>query len=178
MNVISLFNGTIPLVAIQMSAYKNGEDVVLTFTKVLDRVSIANEDEESYETTDRNYWENKSTTKILKDVDSIFNSLDLPNLGYELKYNKFYIGITKNGLVKNFIAFKPKKNYLYFIVKGDENVDKIQMIEKAGFEVQYISRWKEYDIRINTIEQFLKHKDMFIEIMKSSMDYYNVQYED
>ena len=80
--------------------------------------------------------------------------------------------------VKNFIAFKPKKSYLYFIVKGDENVDKIQMIEKAGFEVKYISRWKEYDIRINTIEQFLKHKDMFVEIMKSSMDYYNVQYED
>ena len=170
MNVISLFNGTIPLIAIQMSAYKNGNDVVLTFTKVLDRISLANEDEESYEVTDRKYWENKSTTKILKIVDSIFSDLNLPNNGYELKYNKFYIGLTKNGLVKNFIAFKPKKNFLYFVVKGNEDADKIQKIENAGFDVQYIPGWKEYDIRINSFDRFLKHKEMFLEIVKESMD--------
>ena len=178
MNVISLFNGTIPLIAIQMSAYKNGDDVVLTFTKVLDRVSIANDDEESYETTDRNYWENRSTSKMLRNVDAIFSSLDLPAVGYELKYNKFYIGITKQGLVKNFVIFKPKKNYLYLVVKGNEDTEKVQRIESAGFEVQYIPRWKEFYIRINSFEQFMKHKEMFVEIVKGSMDYYNVGYED
>ena len=38
MNVISLFNGAIPLIAIQMSAVKHGEDVELIFTK--DRKSV------------------------------------------------------------------------------------------------------------------------------------------
>ena len=115
---------------------------------------------------------------MLKNVDSIFSSLDLPAAGYELKYNKFYIGITKNGMVKNFIEFKPKKNYLYFIVKGNEDAEKLQIIENAGFEVQYIPRWKEFDIRINSFEQFIKHKEMFVEIVKGSMDYYNVSYDD
>ena len=178
MNVISLFNGTIPLIAIQMSAYKSGNDYVMTFTKVLDRVSIATDDEESYEATDRNYWENRSTTKMLKNVDSIFSSLGLPDKGYELKYNKFYIGLVKSGLVRNFIEFKPKKNFLYLLVKGNEDAEKIKMIEDAGFEVQYVSRWKEYSIRINSMEQFNKHKEMFDNIVKDSMEYYNVSSED
>ncbi len=178
MNVISLFNGTIPLIAIQMSAYKNGDDYVITFTKVLDRLSMATDDEESYEAADRSYWENRSTTKMMKNVDAILNSLDLPANGYELKYNKFYIGITKNGLVKNFIEFKPKKNFLYFVVKGNEDSEKLQMIENEGFEVQYVTRWKEYNIRVNSLDQFMKHKDMFIKLVKDSMDYYNVSYED
>jgi hypothetical protein len=37
LNVISLFNGSVPLIAIQMQAYKVGEHFTLIFTKVLDR---------------------------------------------------------------------------------------------------------------------------------------------
>ena len=177
LNVISLFNGTIPLIAIQLSAYKNGEDKILSFTKVLDRVSLATEDEESYETTDRAYWESRSTPKMLKMVDNVFLSLDALVGGYELKYNKFYIGISKNGMVRNFISFKPKKNFMYLTVKGNEDPEQIKKIEDAGFDVQYGARWKQYDIKINSMEQFQKNKDLFIEIVKNSMDYFNIDYE-
>lgn len=178
MNVISLFNGTIPLIAIQMSAYKNGNDYVLTFTKVLDRLSLATEEDENFEPTDRNYWENRSTAKIMSNVDSIFASTGLPDKGYELKYNKFYIGISKEGYVKNFVEFKPKKNFLYFIVKGDEDNQKIETIENAGLEVKYDARWKEYEIRIEKLEQFNKNKELLISLIKESMAYYNVEVED
>ena len=88
MNVISLFNGSIPLIAIQVSAYKVGNDTLLTFTKVMDRISLGTDEEENFEITDRNYWENKSTTKILKTIDNIFDNLSQYVSGYELKYNK------------------------------------------------------------------------------------------
>jgi len=132
MNVIQLFNGAIPLIAIQVSAYKNGDDISLSFTKIIDRVSLANEDEEDYEPTDRSYWERRSTTSIMKNVDKIFAELGELTQGYELKYNKFYIGLSKDGIVKNFIAFKPKKSFLYLIVKGEENPEMIEKIEAAG----------------------------------------------
>ena len=45
MNVISLFNGAIPLIALQLTAYKQGDDISLAFTKVLDRVTIANDEQ-------------------------------------------------------------------------------------------------------------------------------------
>lgn len=178
MNVISLFNGAIPLIAIQMTAYKNGDDYVLTFAKILDRVLLATDDEESFEPTDRAYWENRSTTKIMSYVDSIFNSTGLPEKGFELKYNKFYIGLSKEGYVKNFIEFKPKKNYLYFIVRGDEESAKIEKIENAGLEVKYDARWKTYEIRLNKLDQFTKNKDLLLSLIRDSMTYYNVEIEE
>jgi hypothetical protein len=48
LNVINLFNGFIPLVAIQMKAFKFGDDIGLVFTKVLDEMplGLVDEDEE------------------------------------------------------------------------------------------------------------------------------------
>ena len=174
MNVISLFNGSIPLIAIQVSAYKVGNDTLLTFTKVMDRISLGTDEEENFEITDRNYWENKSTTKILKTIDNIFDNLSQYISGYELKYNKFYIGLSKDGIAKNFIEFKPKKNWLYFIFKGDEDTNKIEELEKAGLEVSYIPRWKEYDVRINNFEEFKKHQELLKKMVESSMQYFNL----
>ena len=174
MNVVSLFNGSIPLIAIQVSAYKVGNDTLLTFTKVMDRISLGTDEEENFEITDRNYWENKSTTKILKTIDNIFDNLSQYISGYELKYNKFYIGLSKDGIAKNFIEFKPKKNWLYFIFKGDEDTNKIEELEKAGLEVSYIPRWKEYDVRINNFEEFKKHQELLKKMVESSMQYFNL----
>jgi len=173
MNVISLFNGNIPLIAIQLSAYKSGNDISLAFTKIIDRVTYG-EDESEYEVTDRNYWEKKSTPSMLKNVDKIFNELSDLTVGYELKYNKFYIGISKDGLVKNFVSFQPKKNFLYLITRGKEDSEIIEKIENAGFAVNYDSRFNQYDIRINKIEDFISNKELFIDIVKKSMEYYNI----
>ena len=39
LNVISLFNGSVPLIAIQMQAYKIGEHMTLIFTTVVDELT-------------------------------------------------------------------------------------------------------------------------------------------
>src|SRR5947199_7901220 len=58
LNVISLFNGTIPLIAIQMSALGRGEEVALLFTTVLDELArgLVDDDEIIQPNTDRAYW--------------------------------------------------------------------------------------------------------------------------
>src|SRR3989442_12160081 len=63
LNVIGLFNGTIPLMAVQMSALQLGETVSLAFTTVLDQVrfGVVEEDGEVHEATDRTYWENRGS---------------------------------------------------------------------------------------------------------------------
>jgi len=174
MNVIQLFNGSIPLIAMQVSAYKNGDDISLTFTKIIDRVTIGSYEEEEVEPTDRSYWENRSTTKIMKNVDEVFADLSDLAEGYELKYNKFYIGISKEGVVKNFIEFEPKKNYFYFTVKGTENLEKIKKIENANLEVSYIARWRQYQIRFNNISEYKNNRELIRELVKDSMEYYNI----
>src|ERR1700686_262898 len=61
LNVLSLLNGAIPLIAIQMQALKVNEGVTLVFTSVIDELvrGPVDEDEEIQEVTDRAYWENK-----------------------------------------------------------------------------------------------------------------------
>lgn len=55
LNVIGLFNGFIPLIALQLNAFKVGDSVSLVFTKVLDemRLGLVDEDEEVQAVADR-----------------------------------------------------------------------------------------------------------------------------
>ena len=47
MNVIQLFNGNIPIVALQVAAYKKSDnELALIFTKVLDQINLADEEED------------------------------------------------------------------------------------------------------------------------------------
>ena len=95
LNVISLFNGHIPLIAIQMRAFKFNDDVALIFTTVLDEMSLGmvDEDEEAMEVTDRNYWLKRGTEKTVGMVDDLFTIIKQFASNIELKYNKFYIGL-------------------------------------------------------------------------------------
>lgn len=174
MNVISLFNGAIPLIALQMTAYKQGEDISLAFTKVLDRITVVNDEDDQYEVTDRKYWETKSTPKMLQNVDKIFESVKEFVSGYELKYNKFYIGMMKDGISKNFLMFKPKKNYLYLVFKGNENLEMTSACEELGLDISYIPRWKEYSIRLSNYDEYKKYKETIDNLIKSSMEYFNI----
>src|ERR1700686_4294420 len=49
LNVVALFNGVIPLIALQMQALKVGEHTTLIFTKVMDELSrgLVDEDEDA-----------------------------------------------------------------------------------------------------------------------------------
>src|SRR5882724_5560758 len=63
LNVIQLFNGAIPLIALKMTAYKVGEQTALTFVKVLDELTygLVGPDEPVPEATNRQDWEYKAT---------------------------------------------------------------------------------------------------------------------
>ncbi len=175
MNVISLFNGSIPLIALQMSAYKVGDDISLAFTKVIDRVNPGTEEEDDYEITDRTYWETKgSTKKIMKEVDAIFADLGQYTSGYELKYNKFYVGLAKDGIAKNFIAFKPKKSFLHMTFKINESPELTEKLEGAGLDVAYDSRWRKYRIKLQGFDEYKKHEALIKECVEAAMEYYNI----
>jgi hypothetical protein len=88
LNVISLFNGTIPLVAIQMSAVRLGDTVSLVFTTVLDqvRLGLVDEDEETQEVTDRAYWETRGSKGTVAMADELLEMVRTLDPALELKY--------------------------------------------------------------------------------------------
>lgn len=168
LNVISLFNGFIPLIAIQMNAYKFGNEIGLVFTKVLDEMPLGliEEDEEIQEATDRDYWLKRETQATVKMADEILSLINSFKPGYELKYNKFYIGLAKDGQPNNFAIFRPKKNYMRLELKLPKSDDVDQIIETNDLdEMGYDNRWGNYRIRLNKGEISKKE-----EIIKSLLE--------
>ena len=109
-NVISLFNGFIPIMAIQAKALDLGNNqITLDCTTVLDHASLAREEDEAVFPADRSYWEDKATPKTLEMVDHLFSIVQELDPGIALKYNKQYIGLARNGIATNYISFKPMK---------------------------------------------------------------------
>lgn len=165
LNVISLFNKSIPLIAIQMKAVKVGDDISLIFTRVLDLMPIGLEDEESnVEPTDRNYWENRSNKKIMEALDNLLEIVHTAAPEYQLNYNKHYVGLSKDGVSNNFVYFKPKKQYIRLFAKLQQTEDINTELENASFEWKYDVKYAQYNLNL-TPEDIKKNKDIISEIV-------------
>lgn len=170
LNVIGLFNGLIPLIAIQMNALKNGDQIGLVFTKIVDQLSfgLVDEDEEVQEATNREYWINRGTKKTVAMADELFELAKQNDSGLELKYNKFYIGMAKNGQPNTFIIMRPKKGFIRFEPRLANTPQIQEKLENAGLDVMdYDSRWGRYRIRLQPGD-IEKNKAILTEIVKEA----------
>ena len=151
LNIIGLFNGMIPLVAVQMSALKYENKISLVFTTVLDqiRLGLAGDDEEVQEPTDRHYWENRGSKSTVAMVDELLQIIKTVDPGLELKYNKFYIGLAREGKPTNFVIFRPQKTFLRIEPRLPRTEEMQERLDKAGLDVMdYEERWGRYRIRL------------------------------
>jgi hypothetical protein len=111
LNVISLFNGTIPLIAIQMQALKIGNNVTLVFTTVLDEMIRGEVNEDEAAPADRTYWEQRATKITVGLADQLLEIARQCDPSIQIKYFKVFIGLTKNGRPYSFISIRPQKKY-------------------------------------------------------------------
>ena len=150
LNVIHLFNGHIPLIVLKMTAYKVGEDIALTFTKILDEVHLGTpEEDEEAEPTDRQYWEKRSTPKVLKLADSLFAVVKELEPGATMNYNKYYIGTSISGISNNFVYFKPKKSFVKMIFKGVTDESEVQKLEEVGLDAEAKPQWNCINVKLS-----------------------------
>src|SRR2546423_1361292 len=103
LNVLGLFNGIIPLIAIQLQALRVNDGVALVFTKVLDELELGLEESDGAEKVIRTRadWEARVPKSILQIVDSIFEAVKALDPAYELNYKKYFIGLARSGIANN-----------------------------------------------------------------------------
>jgi hypothetical protein len=170
LNVISLFNRSIPLIAIQMNAFKVGEYMTLSSTTVLDLVQLApdDEDETLSPPTDRGYWESKGSTKTLEIADEVLKMIQSEDPGVEFKYNKHYIGLGRNGMPDNYVTFKPRKEVLGALFRIPRNDGTTEFIESSGLDVlEYDKRWGRYRARL-TKSDLDNRRDAITELIRQA----------
>lgn len=169
LNVIGLFNGVIPLVAIQMQAFRVGDHVSLVFATVLNEMRLGLEDEdEGEDVVDRAYWEKRSGKNTLELTDSLLALVHEFAPDLSLKYNKFYIGLAKDGRPNNFVIFRPKKDWVRFEPRLERSDETQSKLEEAGIDImEYDARWGRYRIRLSRGE-VKKHEQLLRDLLKQA----------
>lgn len=166
-NVISLFNQAVPIIAIQMSAFKVGEDIALTFSTILDvqPLGLVEEDEAIAEITDRNYWINQGSEATVGMANEMLGLISRVQQGLELKYTKFYIGLSDDGTANNFVIFRPRKKHLNVEIRLPFSKEIQDKIDNAGIDdIGYQKRWGNYRLRLEKGD-IAKHEGILAELV-------------
>ena len=170
LNVIALFNGVIPLIAIQMNALRCGEQISLVCTTVLNKMTLGLEEEdEEREVVDRSYWEKQATKETVQFVDQFMERIHNFAPAIELKYNKVYIGLKQDGRPNNFVTFQPQKNAIRVRLEMARSDAVEKQLEEKGLDVANYAAWGLYNIRLSKAE-VADHAEFLGDLMKRSFE--------
>jgi hypothetical protein len=122
LNVMALLAGSIPLIALQMSALKIDDKVVLHFTRVLDQTTLRSDDE--YELgeragrgateADRTWWEQRSTPTILALCDELLKMIEeVSGQPHRMRYRKRVIDLVAERDNSRYVWCQPRKTLLH-----------------------------------------------------------------
>jgi len=161
-NLLALFAGTIPMVVIQLNALEIGDSVLLDFVTVLDQRSLREDDQVESRLTkvDRNYWltrSSKATVELIDDLLAIINEKADPK--QHLNFNKYYVGLTDGSSARNFVVFRPRKNFLHLCLELDDPKPLLAAFEERGLSAD-IER--SGDLVVTVAPRDLKeHRELF-----------------
>ncbi|HZZ41878.1 MAG TPA: hypothetical protein VFE58_03005 [Tepidisphaeraceae bacterium] len=135
LNVLSLFAGTIPFVAIQLSALQVGEQIALNFVRVLDRTSLRRDDEVEVVSTPakREDWIERTSPQMVSMVDGFIQTINAKaKVKVQSNYTKTYIGLSDGNKASNYVYFIPRKKYVYIYAGAGEPAGWVAKLEEAG----------------------------------------------
>jgi len=168
-NVLRLLNRPVPIIAVQLSAFKlDDTSIGLHPVKVLDVVEEITEgvDVDPVEQADRPYWEKKSDPASLAAVDKIVSSLSTDGIKPKLTYNRHHIALGTTGY--NFCWFHPRKTaghcHIEFRVGTEERDPVLSLLQDKGIDasprrtdnVSFSVTTKALDERLPVIHDVLK----------------------
>ncbi|MCC6651658.1 MAG: hypothetical protein IT348_10970 [Candidatus Eisenbacteria bacterium] len=175
LNVMSLLSGTIPFVAIQLNALKVGEQVVLDFVKVLDQTELRTDDEdEAGETApaDRAYWVQRSSEDIVRMADIILKVICAKtSVGYALKYNRQFIGLSDGVRARRFVHFTPRRKHMAFLARVADPKAWTTRLQEAGVDAGVRRRSVRVSISASELEEF---RPLIEELMADAVEHQEV----
>ena len=173
LNVISILNGNVPLIAIQLKGVELKSAFTLVATRVLDVVRHGTEDDDAGVTVDRPYWEQKATTESLKTVDNVVSMVKELLPGVEPRYNKNYIGLTYNSQAKNFVLFHPKKKFVWVEFKTPEDEEITNLLDDSRLTVgTYNPRFNLYRVKAFQGDHE-ENRETFLKLIEKARDSYS-----
>jgi hypothetical protein len=180
LNVISLFNGCVPLIALKLTAFKFNDQIILSFVKVLDKVVREEEPLQDPPGANRAFWVEKSSENMVSVVDAPTSSCrsiirDI-SAELDLKYNQQYIGIQENGVSNVFTYFVPfKKGFVRVYVRlrsSDMLDDWVKRLTEAGLAAvaRTGDEWLNFQLITKQDLELKERQDLLKEMFKSAYE--------
>lgn len=175
LNVIQLFNGYVPLIALKMTAFKIDDSIALTFVRVLSEMTLGlvDDDESRAEPATRESWESYASKKTLVDTDELLKLVREVQPKAELNYVKNYIGIAISGSSRNFVSFVPKRAHVIMAIKLPDQGDEMkERLAEAGIGIlAYDSQFGNFRISINGLD-LVKQRDVLLDLIRQAWELY------
>lgn len=167
LNVISLFNKAIPLIAIQLRALDVGGVLTINATTVLDLARPSTEDEDDAgQATDRGYWVSRGSEASVAVADRVLGLVNEITPGMVLKYNKHYIGLARDGIVDNFVEFRPRREHAIVQFRIPRSDEVSALINDSGADdLAYDKRWGYYRLRMTT-KDIDVHRKLLLDLIR------------
>ena len=172
LNVISLLNGTIPLIAIQIKGVEVNESFTLIATRVVDLTTLGTAEEDEGETVDRASWEQKASKDSLQIMDGLVELIRTVRPELSPKYNKHHIGLASGGVARNFVVFYPRRNHVWTNFKIPQEEDQTAWLDETGLStVSYDTRYGYYRLRVRQSD-LDNHKEDLLQLIRKAHDAY------
>jgi hypothetical protein len=137
-NVLRLLNRTVPMIAVQLSAFRIDENKIglhpATVLDVVEEIADAEVFDQA-EQTDRAYWEKKAEPTSLAVMDKLVSLLRNDNMNPRLTYNRYHIAVGTTGY--NFCWITPRKSQYCHVdirVSGEERDLTLSSMQKSGID--------------------------------------------
>ncbi|MCP4710271.1 MAG: hypothetical protein GY869_16735 [Planctomycetes bacterium] len=173
LNVMSLMSGTIPMMAIQLSALKVGDQLVLNFVPVLNQTALREDDTDNGggKDVDRAHWEKQVGSKVMSICDRVLTMLNENSQSkQELHYKKRHIGLSSGGSIRNFVFFGPKKSFMRVGARVADPDKWLEKLENAGIPCDT----KKPGVIKFTVKpgEFEKHAELIRELINQAVEDY------
>lgn len=173
LNVISLFNGSIPLVAIKLQGVKVDGAFSILATRVVDVIQLGTEDEDEGVAADASYWESNSSKESFRLTLDMLEKIKVVEPGVVPRYTRQYIGLEIGGHARNFVTMSPRKSSVVLTSFKIRQEDELTArIENEGLDMMsYDQTWGNYRIRL-VRKDCEDHKELIDGLIRRSRDQY------
>lgn len=163
------------MIVLQLNALKVEDKVVLNFVRVMDRFELRRDDQNEIQLTqtDRNYWNDRANTKTVKIADKVLEVINQKaNPKQQLNFNKYYIGLSDGIKSRNFIHFKPKKQFTHILFEVEQKDEWVQKLEEADMTVEVNDKWLKVTLTPGQID---KSMEVLQPLIFQAVDLYNTE---
>ncbi len=170
LNVIGLFSGSIPIIAIQVNGLQVDGRVVLHFVKVLDSRATRKDETSQLQAkaTDRQYWVTRASAATIGLVDRCLEIINaVAGTPRKLTYNKQFIGLNDSVRPGNFVTFVPRASVLKMSFLALAQIEPwAKRLEESGLE--FVTR--DDRVRVTfTPKVFDENKQLLTEMLQQAV---------